>query len=756
MNVSQPQAAYLATQVPEITTLTAAADVSGSTTGLYTITYNALGQRVIYYNVVGGSAGDNIVLGVKNIATVIAVADVSGSLAGTYFTAGAAKCANGEYFYNIVTDNSYDSYLDWHLVANQKYYNVTLPADTSGNYTGTYFLFYNGAGTKYYVWYYNGVSGVNPAPSGATLAGQINYTNNATAATLATLTAAAINATVPSQFYAVANVAGSGIVSIINIADGTLTIPTIGTIPTGWAVAAYTPVLNNKSYDPRLGRRASYNVTAVADVSGSLAGTYFKLYDGANNQYYVWYSTGASTNPSPGGTGIQVLYSANASAATIAALTVAAINAYVLSGSGTSAISPFWAKYDYAAIGGTNTNQILISCLQSTAVPTAWAAGTSGFTVTANVAGVAYISGLAAYNPGIPVTFAVNSTAITVAAAIATAANAYIDPTTGIGDYSVTTGGTSTATFKGNTQGAITSPSTFGAATSGFTVTITQAGANPLPTDIYIPVQYAQNATAAQIQAAYIAANQSQIQVLTDWPFQTTGPVQGALPGSGMTGNLMDARVVSDQIISGSAPSIIITNRRGGVAGTASTTTTGWTIARTQAGTTTLGTNAGANAGYAPGTPGRFQYIPLPNEVFNVAQLNFLLGTLTSPTIQIVGFANISALTNGIIVATRNVAGAIVKVHALVFTNGDLALLGASSGSSGMTNVTNGNTTTSAFVAATNFEDTFGGKLTLNGAAGEYLEITMQDATTGSGQLNFGVSGASVIGYGPSGFAQLP
>jgi hypothetical protein len=223
-----------------------------------------------------------------------------------------------------------------------------------------------------------------------------------------------------------------------------------------------------------------------------------------------------------------------------------------------------------------------------------------------------------------------------------------------------------------------------------------------------------------------------------------------------MTGNLMDARVVSDQIISGSAPSIIITNRRGGVAGTASTTTTGWTIARTQAGTTTLGTNAGANAGYAPGTPGRFQYIPLPNEVFNVAQLNFLLGTLISPTIQIVGFANISALTNGIIVATRNVAGAIVKVHALVFTNGDLALLGASSGSSGMTNVTNGNTTTSAFVAATNFEDTFGGKLTLNGAAGEYLEITMQDATTGSGQLNFGVSGASVIGYGPSGFAQLP
>jgi hypothetical protein len=70
-------------------------------------------------------------------------------------------------------------------------------------------------------------------------------------------------------------------------------------------------------------------VTAVADVAGSLGGTYFTLASALDaTLYYAWFDTGADIDPAPAGrTAIETTISANDSAATIAGLLAAAIDA---------------------------------------------------------------------------------------------------------------------------------------------------------------------------------------------------------------------------------------------------------------------------------------------------------------------------------------------------------------------------------------------------------------------------------------------
>lgn len=70
-------------------------------------------------------------------------------------------------------------------------------------------------------------------------------------------------------------------------------------------------------------------VTAVADSSDSLDGTYF-TFDDPTTGYYVWFnsSVGVAADPAPAGrTGITVAYDPNDSAATIAGLIQAAVDA---------------------------------------------------------------------------------------------------------------------------------------------------------------------------------------------------------------------------------------------------------------------------------------------------------------------------------------------------------------------------------------------------------------------------------------------
>lgn len=70
----------------------------------------------------------------------------------------------------------------------------------------------------------------------------------------------------------------------------------------------------------------SADITAVADVAGSLNNKYFLINGADGTNWYVWYDDGAGVDPAiVGRTGIQVVYADNDSANTIATLTRAAL-----------------------------------------------------------------------------------------------------------------------------------------------------------------------------------------------------------------------------------------------------------------------------------------------------------------------------------------------------------------------------------------------------------------------------------------------
>ncbi len=71
--------------------------------------------------------------------------------------------------------------------------NITCVADASSSLNNKYFLIYNAAGTKFYVWYNVGAAGSDPAVSGGTGA-VVAISANATATTVATATASVMGA----------------------------------------------------------------------------------------------------------------------------------------------------------------------------------------------------------------------------------------------------------------------------------------------------------------------------------------------------------------------------------------------------------------------------------------------------------------------------------------------------------------------------------------------------------------------------------
>jgi hypothetical protein len=76
------------------------------------------------------------------------------------------------------------------------------------------------------------------------------------------------------------------------------------------------------------GTKQVTDVTTVADVSHSLRSTYWTI-STPSTHYYVWYNDGSGVDPAPGGTGIPVTYTDNATANTIATLTKAALDGVV-------------------------------------------------------------------------------------------------------------------------------------------------------------------------------------------------------------------------------------------------------------------------------------------------------------------------------------------------------------------------------------------------------------------------------------------
>lgn len=71
--------------------------------------------------------------------------------------------------------------------------NITCVADSAGSLNNKYWLVYNAAGTKFYVWYNVNSAGSDPLVSGGTAA-PVALSTNATAAAVATATAAVVTA----------------------------------------------------------------------------------------------------------------------------------------------------------------------------------------------------------------------------------------------------------------------------------------------------------------------------------------------------------------------------------------------------------------------------------------------------------------------------------------------------------------------------------------------------------------------------------
>lgn len=73
-----------------------------------------------------------------------------------------------------------------------------------------------------------------------------------------------------------------------------------------------------------IGAKEKTQIVTYPDISNSLSGTYFCI-NSLTTNYYVWYNTGASVDPAPGATPIQVNIATNATDAAIATATTAAL-----------------------------------------------------------------------------------------------------------------------------------------------------------------------------------------------------------------------------------------------------------------------------------------------------------------------------------------------------------------------------------------------------------------------------------------------
>jgi hypothetical protein len=121
-------------------------------------------------------------------------------------------------------------------------YTMTTVADVSGSLNSTYFKLYTPehyeGSPSYYVWYNINSAGVDPAPAGFTRGIEVSAATNATAATIGTLTAAAISAAIPFNYSTTGSSGAS--VNLINLQGGTTTAPANGSANPGFTFTLVT------------------------------------------------------------------------------------------------------------------------------------------------------------------------------------------------------------------------------------------------------------------------------------------------------------------------------------------------------------------------------------------------------------------------------------------------------------------------------------------------------------------------------------
>jgi len=212
---------------------------------------------------------------------------------------------------------------------------------------------------KYYVWYQVGTS-TDPAVSGRTgIKVTVDPADSATV--VGERTRDALKQL--SEFFTVS--AAAGVVTVTNIQAGYTDDATAET--SGFTVATTTPGTGEKV------SQQDDDITTVADVAGSLAGTYFTLnttFD--KEQYYVWYRvSGAGVDPAlTAATGIVVDIATNDTAPTVASATQAILDA---------TFSDIWDV-------SVATSTLTVKNVRYGKV-TAPTAGTSGFTISNNETG---------------------------------------------------------------------------------------------------------------------------------------------------------------------------------------------------------------------------------------------------------------------------------------------------------------------------------------------------------------------------------
>jgi len=369
-----------------------------------------------------------------------------------------------------------------------------------------------------------------------------------------------------------------------------------------------------KNCDPQQGVKEVTTVVLPAEAASNQAGKYWNIYDGANNRFYVWYSTGASTDPAPGGTGIKVLIGTDESADSVALKTMSVMNS----------LGKWWVEKT------ATTGQLRIVNLTASAAPTDSTNGTmTAFTPVVVQSGVAAVA-LSNYGR-IKVKIVAGETAINVATKTRAEIARYVCPTFGKLAY-VTSGSTTAIIVTNNIPGNCTNVA---AGTSGMGVATTTAGTDPLAsTTLTIKIPIITNETALNVALKTRTA-------------------------------INNNKMLTSQWASGSTTSIVINNRIGLVAGTATTTTTGFTLARTQTGTTTTVQNAAAAAA-------RYWVIPAGSERFYVNAIGIQIGALTAAPTDQTKLASATALATGIRVAVLNADATVKKQLALIKNNADL------------------------------------------------------------------------------------
>jgi len=139
-----------------------------------------------------------------------------------------------------------------------------------------------------------------------------------------------------------------------------------------------TLVQSNSTWDMNYadGTQQVSNVTTVADVGGSLGGTWFSL-NSPSKDFYVWYNVdGGSTNPAVAGkTGIEVDISAGDTAASVAAKTAAALN-----------------DVSYFTATATGANLTITNTYTGATADAANGTASPGFTITTPTPGVGSIT----------------------------------------------------------------------------------------------------------------------------------------------------------------------------------------------------------------------------------------------------------------------------------------------------------------------------------------------------------------------------